>query len=188
MTTHGPQPSDAELLRRARRDPEAFGMFYDRHGDAVLAYFMRRTACPQTALDLAAETFAAAFTARNRFTDRGIPATAWLFGIARNKLGRFARSQRVETRAQRRLGMERIEHHAAELDRVEALVDLSPIAERLDQAIASLSPPVALAVRLRVAEELPYADVADRLGCSEGAARVRVSRGLSHLATVMEAS
>jgi len=39
--------SDAELLRRSGRDPEAFGAFYDRHAATVLAYFQRRTALPR---------------------------------------------------------------------------------------------------------------------------------------------
>jgi DNA-directed RNA polymerase specialized sigma24 family protein len=36
--------------------------------------------------------------------------------------------------------------------------------------------------------ELPYREVAQRLGCSEAAARVRVARGLSRLADMLEVS
>jgi len=48
--------SDAALLTAARRDPEAFGVFYQRHAPVVLAFFYRRTACVQTSADLTAET------------------------------------------------------------------------------------------------------------------------------------
>ena len=41
-------------------------------------------------------------------------------------------------------------------------------------------------LRLRVAEQRPYGEVAALLGCSEGAARVRVSRGLTRLAEELE--
>jgi DNA-directed RNA polymerase specialized sigma24 family protein len=37
-----------------------------------------------------------------------------------------------------------------------------------------------------VAMDLPYDEVATRLGCSQGAARVRVSRGLDALLIRME--
>jgi DNA-directed RNA polymerase specialized sigma24 family protein len=37
-----------------------------------------------------------------------------------------------------------------------------------------------------VVDELPYDEVARRLGCSEGAARVRVSRALTRLAETLE--
>jgi len=49
-----------------------------------------------------------------------------------------------------------------------------------------MSPRVAAAVALRIAEDLPYHEVARRLGCSEGAARVRVTRGLDQLAQLLE--
>jgi hypothetical protein len=35
--------SDAELLAASRREPEAFGTFYERHARVVLAFFYRRT-------------------------------------------------------------------------------------------------------------------------------------------------
>ena len=49
---------DIDLLRRAREDPESFGVFYDRHAAAVLAFCVRRTACAETAADITAEVFA----------------------------------------------------------------------------------------------------------------------------------
>ena len=54
-------------------------------------------------------------------------------------------------------------------------------------AMATLSPGTRDAVRLRVVDELPYRDLAQRLGISETAARVRVSRGLSALAGLLDA-
>ncbi|MGD0387294.1 MAG: hypothetical protein ABSB73_14320 [Solirubrobacteraceae bacterium] len=52
--------TDAELLIAAREDAEAFGEFYDRHIAKVLAFFRRRVPDAELAMDLAAETFAAA--------------------------------------------------------------------------------------------------------------------------------
>lgn len=52
--------NDGELLSHARNDPEAFGVFYDRHVEAILGYAYRRTSCAATAADIAAETFAVA--------------------------------------------------------------------------------------------------------------------------------
>ena len=177
--------TDAVLLSRSGDDPAAFGTFYRRHVDAVLAFHYRRTGSAATAADLTAETFAAAFLARRRFRPGPAPARAWLFGIARRQLGKFVRRQRVADRARRRLGVPRIEPAAADLERVEALVDLAPLALALNEAVASLPETQAQAVRLRIGEERSYAEVAERLGCSEGAARVRVSRALTTLAELM---
>jgi RNA polymerase sigma factor (sigma-70 family) len=178
--------SDGELLRAALDDPEAFGVFYDRHATSLLAYFYRRTACAETAADLTAETFAAAFAARRRYREMGAPAAAWLFKIAERQLGRALRRGRVDERARRRLGMERISPDEESIERIEALADLEPVRAAVRDAIGSLSPNLATAVALRVGEDLPYAEVARRLGCSEAAARTRVARGLSQLADRLE--
>jgi RNA polymerase sigma-70 factor (ECF subfamily) len=179
-------PSDAELLAGSQEVADHFGVLYDRQVDAVLSYFARRTGCPQTAADLTAETFAAAFASRRRFRDVGAPARAWLFTIARRQLARYLRRQRVETRARRRLGVPPIELEPADLERVERLADLAPWRPVLAEAMRALPDGQAEAVRLRVGEDLPFAEVARRLGCSEGAARVRVSRALTRLADSVE--
>src|SRR5512133_2251953 len=53
--------TDEDLL--CSEDPEAFGVFYDRHVRALLAYFARRTGDAEVAADLTAETFASAIDA-----------------------------------------------------------------------------------------------------------------------------
>ena len=179
--------SDVELLKASAHDAEAFGRFYDRHVAALTAFFVRRTGCPQAAADLTAETFAAAFVSRRRYRDTGAPALAWLLGIARHVLADALRHERVRNDARRRLGMERIELDDRSLERIEELGELTELRLAVEQALTELTPAVAAAVSLRVVRELPYSEVARRLGCSEGAARVRVARGLSTIADALEA-
>jgi RNA polymerase sigma-70 factor (ECF subfamily) len=180
--------SDAELLRASGRDPDAFAEFYERHATALLVFFARRTWDPQEAADLTAETFAAAFASRRRYRDTGAPAFAWLIAIARHQLAHAVRRRRVDARARRRLGLERIELDDESLARIEELAELHALREALPGALAKLSDATARAVDLRVTDELPYAEIARRLGCTEAAARVRVKRGLDTLATLLEAT
>jgi DNA-directed RNA polymerase specialized sigma24 family protein len=99
------EASDAELLRRAGGDPDAFRDFYGRHSEVILGYFRRRTADPDTTLELTAETFSRAWVTRERFTDRHDDSAApWLFGIARNVLLMSIRRGAVERRTAARLG------------------------------------------------------------------------------------
>lgn len=179
--------SDHELLRVAHRDPEAFGVFYDRHGEALLAFLYRRTGCAATAADLAAEVFAAAFAKRTTFRQTEAPARAWLYGIARRQLGSFLRRRSVADRYRRRFGISELTHTDDQLSRVEALVDLAPVAESLHQALGSLPEGQQRALWMRIVDRRSYRDIAGELGCTEGAARVRVSRGLTRLADLMEA-
>ncbi len=178
--------SDTELLVASRRDPAAFRVIYDRWARKLLVYFQQRTLDPEAAADLTAETFAVAYLRRHRFRDIGRPAGAWLYGIAARELGRYRRRRGVEQRALRRLGVEVPTLDQASYERIEQLVDLAPLRARVPAALDRLTPGQRDAVRLRVVEELPYREVAARLGCSEGAARVRVSRGLARLGDLLE--
>jgi RNA polymerase sigma factor (sigma-70 family) len=106
-----------------------------------------------------------------------------LFGIARNVLRSSIQRERVETEARRRLGIE-VRDLVVDAD-VGWLVAGD---DEMQAAVAQLPEGERAAVTLRVVESLSYADVADRLACSEAAARVRVHRGLSRLrATFKEA-
>ncbi len=173
--------SDEELLRMTPRTPAAFDEFYVRREPLVLSYVRRRSASADVAVDLTAETFVAALASVRRFRPSEGPAVAWLLGIARHKLLRSLERGRVEARARRRLGMQRVELDDDDLTRVDEL-GVRPVAELL----ALLTPEQAAAVSARVIEELPYRELAERLRCSELVARKRVSRGLATLRTVLE--
>src|SRR4051794_41268595 len=86
-------------------DADAIADLYDQHARALLAFLARRAADPEAAVDLLAETFAAAFKDRRRF--RGDDPLPWLYGIARHQLAGYFRRGRVERRGLGRLGGER---------------------------------------------------------------------------------
>jgi RNA polymerase sigma factor (sigma-70 family) len=171
-------------LLAARLDCEAFGRFYDRNNRLVIAYFQRRVACGHVAAELTAETFAAALAGHERLRGTG---RAWLFGIAGNQFRQWLRRGKVEHSSLQRLGMTLPAVQPSDVERIEALVDFAVVVPELRSALDGLSDAVRAAVHLRVVCQLPYAEIANRLGCSEGSARVRVARGLGRLAASLEA-
>src|SRR5437660_1675888 len=90
-----------ELLVATATDPEAFGTFFRRHVRGVLAFFRRRGATAEVALDLTAETFAFALEAPPRYELRPEPARNWLYGIAWNKLHEAQRRGRADDAVRR---------------------------------------------------------------------------------------
>lgn len=189
MNLAEPDLSDEELLSRAASDPELFSALYRRHGRGVLTFLVRRTFDPELAADLMAETFAQAFASRARFTPNGAgSASAWLYTIARRQLGRSRRSARAETKARDRLGIPIRGLNPEDYDRIESLIDFEAVGRAVAAALTRLSSEQRKAVTLRIIEGLPYAEVARSIGCSEPAARARVSRGLSRLATLLDAT
>lgn len=175
--------SDDELLLASPRDPSAFGEFYDRHSDDVLAFLLARTGCRDTAADLMSETFAAALLSLDRYRPGGREAARqWLYGIAKNKLRQLHRWRRVDARARARLRVT-ARPTDEDLDRAEDRLDAVELRRTVARSVHALSPKLREAVTLRVVDDLPYPEVAARLGCSEQAARARVSRALSRLAS-----
>jgi RNA polymerase sigma factor (sigma-70 family) len=173
---NGQQRSDAELLVAARTSSGAFGVFYERHVAAVLAFFRRRVSGPEEAFDLTAETFAAVLASVPRFEPGPEPARAWLFAIARHKLSEALRSSRVQDEARRALAMEPIglDEEAVEILETTAT---APVIEPLE----SLGPKQREAIEAHLLDERSYAEIAADLRCSESVVRKRVSRGLTAL-------
>jgi RNA polymerase sigma factor (sigma-70 family) len=176
--------SDGELLAAAKEEPEAFGRFYRRHAEAVLAYLLYRTRDAEDAIELTAETFAAALVASGRFRPGPAPARGWLFGIANHKLADSRRRGRLEDRARRRLGLRWSPLVDERLERVEELIDLERGEPPIERLVADLPPRQREAVLARVVDERSYKEIAAGQEISEGAARQLVSRGLSRLAAL----
>jgi RNA polymerase sigma factor (sigma-70 family) len=170
-------------------EAEDISGLYRRHARGMVGFFARRTYDPEAAVDLVAETFAAAFRDRARFRGAGEQqAVAWLYGIAHHQLSGFYRHGDVERRAVRRLGIERRGLTDPEYERIEELAGLREARRRVAAEIAQLPDDQAAAIRLRVVEELDYDEVAARLGVSEQTVRARVSRGLRAMAARIDPS
>jgi len=174
-----PLRTDAELLSAARTDPQAFREFYDRYAVWVRAWFTRNTGSEGASLDLTAETFAQAWRMLRRFKDmadgNGAP---WLFGIARNLLRQYHKHNRIETAARARMGLPVGFGGAEDYDAVDDRISADSLAPALHLAVAALPSEQRRALELRVIHQLSYEEIAERLGCSINAARLRVSRAL----------
>lgn len=70
---------------------------------------------------------------------------------------------------------------AGDFDESEERLLADQLRPALTAALAHLSDEQRSAVELRVVHDLDYPDVAFRLGCTEGTARMRVFRGLRQL-------
>jgi RNA polymerase sigma factor (sigma-70 family) len=180
--------NDAELLKAARQDPEAFREFYDRYAVWIRSWFMRHTGSEPASLDLTAETFAQAWHSSRRFRDLADGSGApWLFGIARNLLRQYHKHNRIESAARERMGLQPA-FAEDDYERVDERNEASALAPFVRHALRALPADQRRAVELRIVHQLPYEAVAGRLGCSQNAARLRVSRALRALTTQMRSA
>ena len=87
------QADDAQLVRWARDDSEAFGELYRRYVQKIYNYIYYRTNNHHDAEDLTARVFYRAMSHIHSYKDRGIPFSAWLYRIAHNLVANWHRDR-----------------------------------------------------------------------------------------------
>jgi RNA polymerase sigma factor (sigma-70 family) len=164
----GDPRSDSELLEGLPDRPELMGVLYERHALLVFRYLARR-AGPSAAEDLLSEVFIAALSASSRVVahDSG-SALPWLYGIGQNVLRRHFRQQQPTQGAGRDPG--------PDWDAVDDRLDARAERGRLQAALADLSESDRELLLVVAWEGLTYAEAAEALGISPGAARTRLHR------------
>jgi RNA polymerase sigma factor (sigma-70 family) len=143
-----------------------FQALLDEHRRDVYRFLVAAVG-PVDADDCFQETFLAALRAYPRIQDAS-NLRAWMLTIAHNKAMDAHRSRR-----RRAIPVESVP---------EPVSDSSPDGEpELWEAVRALPPKQRAAVLHRYVNDLPYAKIAQIVGCSEEAARQNVRAGLSNL-------
>ncbi len=153
---------------------EQFSDIYREHYEAVLRYALRRTD-PETARDVAAETFLVAWRRLEAVPADSGMAGPWLYGVARRVLANITRSRLRAERLTTRLGQDRRDAYTGDA--------AGAIAENagLRSALASLSELDQESLRLVGWEELDLAAAALAMGCSRATMAVRLHRARRRL-------
>ena len=166
----------SDVLAGFRRgDPAAFETLFRMHQRAVYGWLLRIVRNVPAAEDLTVETFWRLYQAHARFDpERGFEP--WARRIATHAAFDWMRAQRRE--------VELTVDVAAQPGGDPAATD--EIRRATAEAFGRLAPKLRIAVVLAVVEERPHKEVADALGISVGAVKVRVHRALRQLRRDLE--
>jgi len=162
--------SAAEARRRR------FEQIYAANHAAITGYVLRRTANPDDAADVIAETFLACWR-RLGDVPGGGDARLWLYGVARRVLANHQRGERRRSELAGRLRAEltaswREPEHTGDQAEIAAAFAGLPGADRELLALAFW-------------EELDNGQIAAVLGCSRNAVRIRLYRARRRLAAAL---
>jgi RNA polymerase sigma factor (sigma-70 family) len=182
----GETHSDAELIARASRRPELFGVVFDRHFGTIHRYLERRVG-RDGADELAGEVFRIAFEQRRRFRPLQESALPWLYGLATNLLLKRWRGDARSARALARLQAASL-NGDGELEAVEDRLSAAAARTRLLEALAALSPGDRDVVVLVAWEELTYEEAAAALDIPLGTVRSRLNRARRSLRELLAGS
>jgi len=157
-----------------------FRSLYDENHEDLWRYCLRRASTTQEAEEALAETFSVAWR-RLDIVPKGAGARPWLFGVARNKLRSGWRKNKRSSELRDRLVHARTCTHSPD-PADEVVIEPSPVLV----AMATLREKDQEILRLSAWEELPHAQIAQLIGCSENAVSIRIHRARNRLATSMD--
>ncbi len=162
-------------MNRHRQRDAKFRSMYAQSFDAVARYCLRRLP-EQVAQDAVSDVF---LTAWRRFESMpsGDESLPWLYGVAKNVVRNIDRSNRRSLRLAAKF--------KAQARYPEPSLETQVVRNEQDQelvaALETLRPEDQEVLRLRAYEGLSVKQVSFALGCSEEAAKKRVSRALDRL-------
>lgn len=172
MTVLSEEP-DAVVIAESGRDTDAFAILYDRYATDLYRYAYRRVG-REVAEDVVAETFLAAFRARERYDTNQPVARPWLFGILTKELAGHHRAERARYRALARSGVDPAAEELA--DRVAGYVTAQAVRRQLATALARLPARDRDVLLLIAWSGLSYEEVAQVLSIPVGTVRSRLNR------------
>jgi RNA polymerase sigma-70 factor (ECF subfamily) len=164
--------NEAQLVQRAKHDPQAFAALYDHYVERIYAYAQRETRDTAVSQDIVSATFEKALRNLPRYEWRGVSFGAWLYKIARSEIAmHFRKQNRFLPLVGRFLSPMRVE---ATIQRWEQFDEVQIALSRLPKRDQEI-------LRLSFYEELSHAEIGEVLDCSTRNVAVRLHRALKRL-------
>ena len=176
----------ADWVRRAQEgDVRAFEQLFQQYHRGIYNTIYQMTHNDADAADLTQEVFVRAYRALPRLqTPEAF--TSWLYRIAVNLSRNWLRDRgRVRVESLEQPGEEGEEGNTREIADPNSdpavLAQTRDMQERVEKAIAGLSPDHRRVVTLHHLEGMPVEEIARIMGCSIGTVKSRLSRAREHL-------
>ena len=158
-----------------------FTKLYNQYVDKIYSYVFWRVGEQEVAEDMTSEVFTKAWAARESFD--GTHPQAWLYTIARNIITDYHRRKKPVTDSEMIDELTDTTNDTPEVATEKVLTR-----ERLARAIATLPEQAQSIVIWKFVENVSAAEIATRLGISEGNVRIQQMRALKKLRAWYEAN
>jgi RNA polymerase sigma-70 factor (ECF subfamily) len=178
LTPRSEPLTDLDAVKLAvKGDADAFSILYERNVSRIYNYIYYRTGSETEAEDLTARVFHRAFSHIEKYKEKGVPFTAWLYRIAHNLTANWYRDmqRRKEISLEDHLDLP---HHGEPPDRQ---MEHTQEKEMLMKAIRRLPPDRQQLILLKYLEDLTNGEIAVIMGKTEGAIKSLYHRSLISL-------
>jgi RNA polymerase sigma-70 factor (ECF subfamily) len=173
---------EAQLIERAKTDPEAFGQLYELYVEKIYNYIYYRLGNHHDAEDLTAKVFYRALNHIAHYNNKGAPFAAWLYRIAHNLVVNWRRDQsRRQT-----VGLEDVDLAASDRqDSPQHAAEQADERELLLAAMQRLPRERQELLVMKFVERMSNAEIGQVLGRSEGAIKSLYHRTLVSLKEIL---
>ena len=176
-----PDVSELDLVRRCQAgDTEAFDELVTRYRTRVFGMIYNMVHSEEDAWDLAQDAFVKAWKSIKPFRGRSSFYT-WLYRIVMNVAIDWMRKRQVKsggTEFDEATQLKEIDPASKTAPKADALpyetMERGEIRERIDQAIAQLTPEHRAVILMKEIEEMQYHEIAEALECSIGTVMSRL--------------
>lgn len=168
------EENDSALIARAKKDPEAFGLLYERYVGRIYNYIYYRTGDHQDAEDLTARTFYRALKHISGYVDRGAPFSAYLYRIAHNVVANWHR----DTSRRQIISLDELVVGTLKREGPASLAEAREQQDLLLQVVRRLPPERQKLLILKFVEQMRNAEIAAVMGRTEGAIKSLYHRTL----------
>jgi RNA polymerase sigma-70 factor, ECF subfamily len=169
-------PDEIDLILRAKTyDPDALGTIYERYYQGIYRYVYYRVSDSSLAEDLTGDIFLKMLHGIQSYSIQGVPFSAWLYRIARNRV--IDHMRRQPEKADLQLEEARVESIASSDTDLENALQR----EELLRAVQVLTADQRQVIILKFIDDLDNATIAKVLGKTEGAVKSLQHRALDTL-------
>jgi len=172
---------EKELVKKAKKDPEAFGKLYDQYYSQVFGYILKRVANLDIAQDICSETFLKALKNLWKFKWKGISFSSWLFRIANNEVSNYFRKNKNKIPLEKIPEPISLSNPSTEILEAEEKLKEYQDFLKIQEKISKLEIKYQEVITLRFFEKKKIREIAEILGKREGTIKSLLHRGLEKL-------
>jgi RNA polymerase sigma-70 factor, ECF subfamily len=176
IQTHEQLLLEEDVIRKAKKDPEAFRPLYTRYYKKIFLFILHRIGEKEICADITSQVFLKALVNLEQYKFKGLPFSSWLYRIAVNECNNYFRKNKRE-----RLVVLEESHVDILYDEMFGESMEEELRQKLPFILEKLKPDELQIIELRFLEGRQFNEVAQILEISETYAKVRTYRILEKM-------
>ena len=170
--------TESEVIALAKKQSRYFGVLYDRYFDQIFRFVFKKLGGQEDlAGDLTQQTFMKAMANIEKYEDRGLPFSSWLYRIAQNEVLMYFRKSKKNFEVA--IDENRVMDLAGEANISNSMsIDDQ---ERLMEMLNDLKEDQIELIELRFFQEMSFKEIADIYNITEANAKMRTYRILERI-------